>query len=321
MAYYVGADIGGTTVKLAFITEKGQIVHKWEISTNIHNNGEEIPKEIVYSIETKMQELRIPKEELLGLGAGAPGYVNTNTGLVYEAVNVGWKNFNLKDKLSQRLQIPVYVTNDANLAALGEYWVGAGRNIDHLITVTLGTGVGGGIVVNGQVVNGIDGSGGEIGHVVVTPNDGPTCNCGRRGCIETYASATGIARQGLEEVVKPVDTSLKNIFATTGTLTAKDIFEQAKDGDLVSKQIVENTTNLLGIMLANLATIINPGVIIIGGGVSKAKDTLLNPLKRAFEKYCLDHAFHNCEITIAQLGNDAGVVGAAYYVKQHMNKK
>jgi glucokinase len=315
---YIGVDIGGTSIKLAIIFENGELLTKWEIPTNIENNGANIPQEIVWSIVDKLKECGLNKEHILGVGAGAPGYVYSKLGIVYEAVNIGWINKNLKEELENLLNIPVAVANDANLAALGEYWLGAGKGSDHLITVTLGTGVGGGIVVNGQVINGVNGTGGEIGHIVVTPGEGPDCNCGRQGCIETYASATGIVRQGLEAIHQGNSTSLTEIYKKEHRITSKDIFEEAKKGDLVSQKIIEKTTHLLGLMLANLATVINPGIILIGGGVANAKDQLLTPLKEAFYANGLEHSTKVCDIVLAQLGNDAGVFGAVYFVQQQL---
>ncbi|MBB6454269.1 glucokinase [Salirhabdus euzebyi] len=318
--YYIGCDIGGTSVKLAIIKEDGVIFDKWEIPTNSMNNGESIPKDISNSIKEKMKNHAISIEEINGIGAGAPGYVDVPNGIVIEAVNIGWKDYHLKKELEELLHVPVFVLNDANLAALGENWLGAGQGSDNLIAVTLGTGVGGGIVVNGEVINGSNGTGGEIGHIIVTPNEGYLCNCGRKGCIETYASATGFVKQGLEAIENGLETTLSETLQLSGKLTSKDIFEHAKNGDNVSKQIIEKNADLLGLMLANLAVTTDPDKIIIGGGVAKAGNQLLTPLKAAFSKFVLGKINETCEIFIAQLGNDAGVVGGAYYVKQQLQK-
>lgn len=313
---YVGIDIGGTSIKLAFIFENGEILEKWEIPTNTEENGKSIPQDIANSVNTKMTSHGIMQEQLIGIGAGAPGYVDIDKGFVYEAVNIGWKNYDLKEKLKTYFDVPIIVSNDANVAALGEHWIGAGKTVKNMIAVTLGTGVGGGIIVDDRLINGASGSGGEIGHIIVTPNEGHTCNCGRQGCIETYASATGIARQAMEAIHNNEDTTLKDIFERNGEITSKDVFEEGKKGDKVSNQIIHNTMNLLGLMLGNLSTVINPEIIVIGGGVSKAKEQLLVPLQKAYNQYCLDHALKISEIKLAQLGNDAGVIGAAYLVKQ-----
>jgi glucokinase len=315
---YIGADIGGTSIKLAFISESGEMIDNWEVPTDIANNGENIPNDITNSVREKLAFHQFSIEQVIGMGAGAPGYVDVNTGMVFEAVNIGWKNVNLREKLSSLLDVPVFVMNDANLAVLGEHWLGAGRHSDHLIAVTLGTGVGGGILVNGQVINGVSGTGGEIGHIIVTPNEGPICNCGRKGCIETYASATGIANQGLEAIRNGEYTSLGKTFERNQTLSSKDIFEHANEGDSVSIKIIDKTTNLLGLMLANLSLAINPGVIIIGGGVSQAGDFLLSKIEKSFHDYVIEQAGNACEVVIAQLGNQAGVIGAAYLVKQNI---
>ncbi|MRG86587.1 ROK family glucokinase [Salinibacillus xinjiangensis] len=314
--YYIGVDIGGTSIKQALITTTGVIVDKWETPTDKQRGGSLIPLHIATSIKQKLAEHHINKEQIIGIGAGAPGFVDVKNGVIYEAVNIGWENFHLKGLIEKELDISTYVLNDANLAALGENWLGAGQGHDHLIVVTLGTGVGGGIIVNDQVINGVNGTGGEIGHIIVTPNEGEHCNCGRLGCIETYASATGIARLGIQAIQEGKTTSLSQVYDTTGTLTSKDVFAEASKGDQVAQAIIDYIADLLGRMLANLSVAINPSKIVIGGGVSKAGEQLLQPIRLSFESYALNRIADACDIAIAQLGNDAGVIGAAYFVKQ-----
>ncbi|MCP8616858.1 ROK family glucokinase [Salirhabdus salicampi] len=316
--YYLGIDIGGTTVKIAFVTKTGEIFYKWEIKTDKSDDGINIPKDIFDSVQDKMQSLSLGHNNLMGLGVGAPGFIDEQSGEV-EAVNIGWTNFPLKEKLADLFQLPTYVLNDANLAALGENWVGAGGNVPHLIAVTLGTGVGGGVVVNGHVINGVNGTGGEIGHITVTPNEGPRCNCGRQGCLETYASATAVSRLGVE-AAKREQTSLKSVYEKKGTVTAKDVFQQAKRGDVVANNIVSLLADKLGLVLANLAITTNPEKIVIGGGMAQAGELLLLSVKNAFEGYTLKRTAAACEFSIAKLGNDAGVIGGAYLVKQQTEK-
>ncbi|SET62511.1 glucokinase [Salinibacillus kushneri] len=314
--YIVGVDIGGTAIKFALIKENGYILKKWETPTARKDNGSYIPEQIAHSVEEKLSEFDLNEEQILGMGAGAPGYVDVKNGIVYEAINLGWENFYLKQKLEEHLNIDTYVLNDANLAALGENWLGAGRDSNDLIAVTLGTGVGGGIIVNGEIINGVNGTGGEIGHITSTPNEGPRCNCGRLGCIETYASATGITRQALQALEKQVSTSLANIHKEKGRLSSKDVFKEAAKGDQTSQMIIDYTADLLGKMLADLAVSVNPSKIIIGGGVSKAGEQLLQPIRKSFQSYALGRIADVCQIVEAELDNDAGVAGAAYYVKQ-----
>ncbi|QHS22756.1 ROK family glucokinase [Virgibacillus sp. MSP4-1] len=314
--YIIGIDIGGTAIKFALIEVDGKINHKWEIPTERKDKGSYIPEQIAKSVKEKLAELHITEQQILGIGAGAPGYVDVQNGVVYEAINLGWKDFHLKQRLEEFLNMDAYILNDANLAALGEHWTGAGRDSDQLIAVTLGTGVGGGIIVNGEVINGVNGTGGEIGHITATPHEGPKCNCGRQGCIETYASATGITRQALHVIERDQNTTLKEVYKTKGKLSSKDVFEQAANGDQAAQSIIDYTADVMGKMLADLAVSINPSKIIIAGGVSQAGEQLLQPVRKSFHSYALKRVADVCQIVQAQLVNDAGVVGAAYYVKQ-----
>lgn len=313
----LGIDIGGTSIKIGIITENGDIQHKWEISTNINDQGSSIAKDIWMSIQDKLKEFNISEDSLLGMGIGAPGFINVETGLVYEAVNIGWKNLNLVDQFRKWSDLPIYVANDANVAALGENWKGAGQLANNLIAVTLGTGVGGGIIANGTLINGENGTGGEIGHITVDPK-GYSCNCGRKGCLETISSATGIVRQALDLIDKNPESTLAHHYQQVGEVTAKDIFDLAKKGDQLCEKVIHHTTDVLGFVIANIATVINPEKIIIGGGVSKAGDQLIKLIESNFEKYALPRISEICDITIAKLGNDAGMIGAAYLVKEKL---
>ncbi|QDP40605.1 ROK family glucokinase [Radiobacillus deserti] len=316
--YLVGIDIGGTTVKMAIFEKEGTIIEKWEIPTNKDNQGISIPNDIWTSIKNKLQSNSVSVSSVLGMGVGAPGFIDSDIGNIYEAVNIGWKkNFDLGNQLHLASELPVFVDNDANLAALGENWKGAGNLAENLIAITIGTGVGGGIITNGQVVNGSNGTAGEIGHIMVEQHGAP-CNCGRNGCLETVTSATGMVRQAKEGLTSQPTSVLKEMLEKNGDLTTKDLFDAAKDGDALSISIIERVSDVLGLAIANVATIVNPSKIVIGGGVSKAGDDLLIPLRKAFDAYCLPRISEACEFRIAQLGNDAGVYGAAYLVKQKL---
>lgn len=314
---YIGIDIGGTTIKIGVISRLGQIIHKWEIPTNLENNGAYIISELWNSISKHLQCQQIDQSNIIGIGVGAPGFIDRTTGIVYEAVNIGWKNFHLKKQLEDISKLPVFITNDANIAALGEVWQGAGDGSDHLIAITLGTGVGGGIITNGEIISGANGTAGEIGHMTIDPNGSP-CNCGRRGCLETIASATGIVRQALEKVAQYPSSHLANVYREKQTLTAKDVFDLAITGEVHCKHIVHEVSHLLGYTIANLAVLTNPAKVLIGGGLSKAGDYFLHLIKDSFEKYALPRIKSICEIKIAELGNDAGIIGAAYFVKQNL---
>lgn len=314
----IGIDIGGTTIKIGFISQEGDIVYKWEIATNKENKGESIADDIWQSIEGTLAEQNL-EMEFLSIGVGAPGFVNRKTGIVEEAVNIGWNTYDLRNKINKISGLPVVIENDANLAALAENRKNRDEHFDNVIFITLGTGVGGGILVNGDIMNGANHTAAEIGHVLVDVNGYP-CNCGRIGCLETIASATGIVRQAMDYIDDHPDSVLASLYMKHGELNAKDIFNLARDGDAHSESIVNKTADTLGFVLANTATIINPSQIIIGGGVSKAGKPFLSKIKKSFKKYALPRVSDCCDLKLAQLGNDAGMIGAAYLAKEKLMK-
>ncbi|MBM4762287.1 ROK family glucokinase [Bacillus sp. B15-48] len=319
----IGVDIGGTTTKIAYIDIKGKIVEKWEIPTDLSSSGKNIVPNITKEIKCKLDDLEKNKEKILGIGVGAPGPVNTIDGTVLEAINLGWKGkYRLKDELELGTSIPVIVDNDANCAALGEMWQGAGKGGKDLVCVTLGTGVGGGVIANGDIVQGMNGAAGEIGHISSMLEGGAACNCGKRGCLETLASATGIVRLAHEQLKNTEKQSgkLYSRYVANGQVNAKDVFDTAREGDHVSIKIIETVTYYLGVALANVANILNPEKIIIGGGVSKAGETLLKPLSKEFINHCFSRGANSTKLALAALGNDAGVIGAAWLVKNKLNR-
>ena len=313
----IGIDVGGTNIKIGLLNKNGDILYKWNIPTNKETNGVNIVDDIWRSISSKLPALLI-NNQIMGIGVGAPGFVDKKQGLVYEAVNIGWLNYELSKQLNAYSNLPVFIENDANLAALGENWKGAGNRVDNLIVVTLGTGVGSGIIANGSILNGYKGTAGEIGHITVEP-DGSTCNCGRVGCLDTIASGTGIVNQAIEQISKSPTSALGVYFLEKGSLTAEDIFYFANMGDAICENVIKRTADALGYILANTATIINPSKILIGGGVSKAGNQLLNLVKKSFQKFSLPRISENCNVELATLGNDAGILGAAYLVLQQTN--
>ncbi|KGP91955.1 glucokinase [Pontibacillus chungwhensis BH030062] len=309
----IGIDIGGTTVKLAFVTYNGEIIHKWEIPTVSEGGPEKMVQDIATSIANEQRKLELSFDDFKGIGVGAPGYISLQEGIVYEAVNIGgWRDVPLSKLLGEATGYNVRIENDANLAALGEYWKGAGDKADNLLAYTLGTGVGGGIIANGELLHGANGTVAELGHMTVIAEGGRNCNCGRTGCLETEASATGIVRSAIDGIEKGRTTSLKAIYDENGKVSAKDVFEAAAEGDKLAEDVLDHVTTVLGLAISNMAIAINPSKIVIGGGVSKAGDQLLDPLRTKFDTYTLQRTGAAVEFVIASLGNDAGVIGAAY---------
>jgi glucokinase len=305
MKYGFGIDLGGTTVKLAFFNDEGTMLNKWEIPTVTIDGGSHILPDIAASIRAHLNKVGIADSDVLGIGIGVPGPVN-GKGVVNKCVNLGWGVFNIHDELSKLTGFPVKAGNDANVAALGEYWKGGGQGCENMIFATLGTGVGGGIVVDGKLVHGVHGAGGEIGHLVLNREETEPCGCGKCGCVEQYCSATGIVRMA-EKYLASTDaaSSLRDIFP----LTCKDVFDHAAAGDAVAAEILEKVYAYLGEFLADLCAVLDPEAVVLGGGVSKAGKVLIEGTKPYFLKNVF-HAASNVRFELASLGNDAGAYGA-----------
>ena len=305
MKYGFGVDLGGTTVKIAYFDETGKMISNWEIPTVTANHGSQILPDIAASIREYRERNEIKDSELLGLGIGVPGPVD-GKGVVNRCVNLGWGVFNISDELSRLTGLPVKAGNDANVAALGEFWKGGGKDYDSMVLVTLGTGVGGGIVIEGQLLHGAHGAGAEIGHMVLNRDETDVCGCGKRGCVEQYCSASGIVRMAKKELeASEEESSLR----TLDKLTCKDIFDAGKDGDKLALAVLDQYYAYMGEFLANVCNVVNPAVVVLGGGVSKAGTVLLDGLRPYFHKYVF-HAASNVEFALAALGNDAGAYGA-----------
>ena len=305
MRYGFGIDVGGTTVKLAFFDETGFMLDKWEIPTNTENNGTQILPDIADSVKNYLNKNDIASESILGLGIGVPGPVN-GKGVVNKSINLGWGVFNIAETLSDLTGFPVKAGNDANVAALGEFWKGGGAGCENMVFVTLGTGVGGGIVIGGNLLHGSHGSGAEIGHMVLNPTETIPCNCGKFGCVEQYCSATGIARLAREYLaVYADDSSLR----TVANIAAKDVFDAAKSGDAAAKEILNKFYDYMGQFLGSLCSAVDPEVVVLGGGVSKAGQVLLDGVEESFHKYVF-HAASGAKFALASLFNDAGAYGA-----------
>lgn len=304
--YCFGIDVGGTSVKCALFLNDGTVVEKWEIKTHTENQGERILPDIADTILNKMNQKEIAKEEVAGVGIGLPGPIE-ESGEIACAVNLHWGRKNIEKELGGLTGLAVKAGNDANVAALGEMWKGGGQGAKNLILATLGTGVGGGIIVNEKIVTGAHGAGGEIGHAMVNPKEEEACNCGNKGCLEQYASATGIARLAR----RALEASEKDsVLRGKAHVTAKDVFDAYKEKDQLAGEIVEEFAEYLGRGLAVFACVSDPDVIVIGGGVSKAGQVLID----CVEKYYTRYAFSACKATpirLATLGNDAGIYGAA----------
>ncbi|WP_374717952.1 ROK family glucokinase [Neobacillus sp.] len=318
--WIAGVDLGGTTTKIAFISMDGDILHKWEIPTDHSNEGQYITSNIATSIMEKLEELGQSKTVLAGVGMGAPGPIDYETGVILNAVNLGWRdNFPLRDSLESVLSLPAAVENDANCAALGEMWQGAGNGAKNLVCVTLGTGVGGGVIANGNIVTGVNGAAGEIGHITTLPVGGAPCNCGKTGCLETIASATGIVRLAVEEMNKPNSKGeLTDIFNRSKKITAKDVIDSARNGDPIAVKVLNEVAFHLGLALANIANTLNPEKIVLGGGVSKAGKILLDSVQDYFDKFAFPPVKNSTKLALATLGNDAGVLGAAWLIKNKL---
>lgn len=304
--YVFGVDIGGTTCKIGFFETSGKMLDKWEIKTNTENGGNAILSDVAKAVDNKLAQESISKDEVQGIGVGVPGPVKSN-GVVSRCVNLGWNMVNVEEELGALTGMKIKVGNDANVAALGEMWQGGAKGCTDVVMVTLGTGVGGGIIVDGKMIAGFNGAGGEIGHITVSDDEIEACNCGQYGCLEQYTSATGIVRVAKRKLAK---TSEETTLTKYTELTAKDVFDEAKAGDAVALGLVDEVCKILGAALSNIACVVNPEVIVIGGGVSKAGDILIETLQKHF----IETSFFACRDTkfaLAGLGNDAGMYGCA----------
>lgn len=305
MKWGFGVDLGGTTVKLACFDEKGMMRSKWEIPTDRENDGAQILPDIAESIADYLRETGIEKDRVLGVGIGVPGAVLPD-GTVNRCINLGWGVFNIEKELSKLTGFSVKAGNDATLAALGECWKGGGRGCRNMVFATLGTGVGGGIVVDGKVIHGVHGAGGEIGHLVLNRDETEACGCGKRGCVEQYCSATGIVRLAKKHLQA---TAAPSSLRALEKLTCKDVFDAGAAEDPVAQQILEQVYAYMGEFLANVCCVVDPEVIVLGGGVSKAGEPLLAGTRRYYQKYMF-HASRDVRFALATLGNDAGAYGA-----------
>lgn len=308
MKYCYGVDIGGTTVKMGLFEETGSILEKWEIVTRVEDEGKAILPDIAASVLEKTKAHGLEKSEIIGIGVGVPAPV-TAEGIVNGSANLGWNYKEVKKELEELTGIESVIGNDANVAALGEMWKGGGAGQKNLVMITLGTGVGGGVIINGKVITGEHGAGGEVGHICVNYDEADSCGCGNHGCLEQYASATGIVRLAKKRLAEDTrDTVLKK-----ESVTAKDVFDAVKAGDAVAIDVAEEFGEYLASGLVNLAVIADPAVFVIGGGVSKAGEVLLPFIQKPYRERAF-FSNRDTEFKLATLGNDAGICGAAKMV-------
>ena len=306
--YCFGVDLGGTTVKLGLFDMAGTILDKWEIKTRTENGGSQILPDIAVAVLGKMAEKGLTREQVCGIGFGVPGPV-LEKNIVNNCVNLGWGRVAAADELKALTGMPVVAGNDANVAALGEQWLGGGKGYENVVMITLGTGVGGGVIVGGRILAGADGAAGEIGHItMLAPEDvaGP-CNCGKTGCLEQATSANGLV--SLTKLMM-ARRSEESCLRTLENMTAKDILDAAKAGDALALASFDRMADYLGRAASYIGAVVNPDVFVIGGGVSKAGEILTQTIARHYRDYAM-YAMKDTPFKLATLGNDAGICGAA----------
>lgn len=309
----IAVDLGGTSIKLGVVNSTGAIYARMERATPSNQSDDTILNALATYIQELMNECRVSKNEIVGIGLGIPGFIDPKTGVVILAPNIGWRNYPAQSILEQIIDLPVAMGNDANDAALGECWLGAAKTLQNIIMVTIGTGIGGGIVIGGEVVNGINGLAGEIGHITINPQ-GLRCGCGKVGCLETEASGNAIRRKAIELLKAGKSSSLQTLWELERDISPRQIIAAAQVGDALANQVLEKSANALAIVLSGLTHALNPEKIIIGGGISFAGDSLFVPLRKYFDQLTLPAANQEHLIVPAKLGNDAGMLGAAYRV-------
>ncbi len=305
--YCFGVDVGGTSIKIGLFTVKGELLDKWEIKTRKENSGARILEDIAQSIRKKMDERSLCADDISGVGMGVPGPV-LEDGTVTVCVNLGWSNRNPSRELGQMLNIPVKCANDANTAAYGEMWRGGAKGYSNVVAITLGTGVGGGVILGGKIISGNHGLAGELGHITVNPEESEFCNCGNRGCLEQYASATGVVRVAKKKLREHDAPSV--LRGKEAHLSAKMVFDAAKAGDALAMEAIDTLGYYLGLVMSFVTLTVDPDVFVIGGGVSRAGEILLEVSQKHYDRF-IRISSHYAELRLARLGNDAGIYGAA----------
>lgn len=303
--YAFGVDIGGTSVKIGFFETNGNLLETWEIPTRLEDNGGHILEDIKCAVEEKCKENQLEISDLEGIGMGIPGPVGQD-GTVYTCINLGWPTFNVVKEMESIMGCKVRVGNDANVAALGEMWQGGGKGHHSIVMVTLGTGVGGGVIINDQIVCGFNGAAGEIGHILTKLDETECCACGNKGCLEQYASANGLVKLTKKYLKENnSDSLLRNM----DSFTTKDICSAAKDGDEVANLMIDTIAEMLGRGCALIGVVVNPEAFIIGGGLSNAGSQIIDPIQKYYKQYAF-YAMKETSFKKATLGNLAGIYGA-----------
>ena len=308
--YAFGVDVGGTTVKLGFFTTAGELQESREIPTRTEAGGAHILSDIAEAVNGLLEEKQIPKQDVEGVGVGVPGPVGPD-GTVFKCVNLGWGVFNVERRLTELTGLKAKAGNDANVAALGELWQGGGKGFRDIVMVTLGTGVGGGVILGGRILAGANGAAGEIGHIPIYDDDPEPCGCGKRGCLEQYASASGVVRTARRWLEAHPGTA--SVLRGMERYTSKEIFDEARRGDAAAIGIVEEAGRLLGKGLATVACVVDPEAFVIGGGMAKAGEILLDVIRKHYRR-CAFHASRETEFRLARLGNSAGIYGGVKMV-------
>lgn len=313
----IGVDLGGTTIKFAILTAEGEIQQKWSLRTNILDEGSHIVPDIIESINHHIDLYKMSRDQFIGIGMGTPGTVDRDNGTVIGAYNLNWKTLQpVKEQIEDGTGLKFAIDNDANCAGLGERWKGAGNDGDDVAFITLGTGVGGGLIANRQLLHGIGGAAGEVGHIIVQPN-GYQCTCGNHGCLEQYASATGVVHLAQDLAEEYEGTSrLKKMIDDGDEITSKIVFDLAKERDYLANKVVDKVCYYLGLACANISNTLNPEFVVIGGGVSAAGDFLLKRVQKNFNEFAFATVRTSTQLKLAELGNDAGVIGAASLATQ-----
>jgi len=305
--YTIGVDIGGTTVKLGLFKARGELIEKWEIATRTENHSEQLLPDIAEAVQGKLAERGLSVGSVIGIGMGVPGAV-LDDGYVKPCVNLDqWGGFDAGRRLTELIGVPVKVVNDANAAALGEMACGSGKGRRNMVFVTLGTGVGGGVIIDGKLLAGVHGAAGEIGHMKVKADEAQPCGCGRYGCLEQYASATGLVRSAKAAIAAG---GAETALCGYERLTCKDIFDCAKAGDKVALELIDEMTKALGRALAGVSCVCDPEVIVIGGGVARAGEILLEGVRKHFRESAFPVS-ENTDFALAELGSEAGIYGGA----------